>query len=316
LVLRGIDLGQVVDALQAASPLFLALTVVSYGASVWAKAQRWRLLFFPRHTEMPRTRFVSLTLIGAMANIWLFARSGELVRAYLLDEFEDIGKALALGTIVVERSLESVLLLASLVLLAFLTRLPSWLQMTSIALAMAMAGFLLLLVVAAQYPKRLIGWGERLTIRFPWLSRWRLSERATAAAGSLALFRHREVCLRLLGWSTLAWLVAALTNQFSLWTVDIAVPWYAPLFLQVVFYVGAVIPASPGRLGVFHYIAVRSLALFDVTSHRALSFAIVLHLVAYVLVGIAGAICLWRESYALQRCRERGAQPMIAEGKE
>ena len=61
------------------------------------------------------------------------------------------------------------------------------------------------------------------------------------------------------------------------------------------------LPASPGRLGVFHYLAVQSLAIFGVDREMSLAFAIVLHFIAYVLMGLAGALCLWRENLELQR---------------
>ncbi len=307
LVARGVAWGEVLQTLARTSPAYLGLAILSYAASVWAKAERWRLLFYPNHRQMRLGKLASIYLIGGMANVWLLARSGELARAYLVGRIERTNAAGALGTLVLERAFESLVLLVTLGLLALFMPLPGWLQTSSILLSALLAALLVLLIFAARQRERTIAWGDGLARRVPRLERWRLSERLLAVARGLEGLGRPEVNARLLGWSVLAWAISALTNQFSLWAVGIHLPWHAAFFLLVVFSIGAVVPASPGRLGVFHYLAVQSLALFGVEREPALSLAIVLHLVAYVLPGIAGAICLWRENYALQRAQ--GGEP-------
>ena len=63
---------------------------------------------------------------------------------------------------------------------------------------------------------------------------------------------------------------------------------------------GGAVPSAPGRLGVYHYVAVQALAVFGVAQIPALSFAILLHLLVYVLMGACGAFCLWRESLSVE----------------
>lgn len=300
LVFRGARLDAVWHELRGASPFFVGLALLSYALSVWAKAQRWRLLFYPHHRRLRLSKLVSLTLIGGMANIWLFARTGELAKAYLIGEIEGADKALALGTLVVEKSLESVMLLASLAVLTLFVNLPPWLQTSSIVLSILMAALLVVLWAAARWPTRIIQWGQAVVARFPILSRWRVAERIIAAAESLRMFREPRIALRLLAWSVLAWGISIGTNALCLQAVGIRQPWYVPVLLMVVFYVGAALPSSPGRLGVFHYLAVETLAIFAVARTPALSFAIIVHFIAYILMGMIGAVCLWRENYGLQ----------------
>lgn len=307
LVVRGVAWGEVARTLARTSPLHVALAILSYAASVWAKAERWRLLFYPRHRQMRLGKLASIYLIGSMANVWLLSHAGELARAYLVGRIERTNTAGALGTLVLERAFESVVLLASLGLLGLFMPLPGWLQTSSLLLSGLLAVVLAALLLAAYQRERTIAWGEALARRAPWLNRWRISERLIAVSRGLEGLGRLDVDAGLLGWSLLAWVIAALTNLFALRAVGIHLPWYAPLFLLVVFSIGAVVPASPGRLGVFHYLTVQSLAFFGVAREPALGFAIVLHLVVYALPGLAGAICLWRENYALQRAQ--GGEP-------
>jgi uncharacterized protein (TIRG00374 family) len=179
--------------------------------------------------------------------------------------------------------------------------LPTWLKASSIALSAILVGFLLLLLLAARQRERLIAWGEGLIRRVPSAERWNLAQRLVDAGNSLRGLAHPSVVAGMIAWSALVWGISTLTNFFCLQAMGIETPWYASLFLMIVFYVGASLPASPGRLGVFHYLAVEALAVLGVARAPALGFAILLHLIAYVLMGIAGALCLWRENALLQR---------------
>lgn len=311
LVARGIRPEDLAQALAETSPGYVALAVLSYALSIWSKAQRWRLLFYPRHRRIRLKKLASVILIGQMANVWLLARSGDLARAYLIGRIEGVNKAGALGTIVLEKSLESLMLLLSLGLLALLMPLPNWLKTSSVLLSGAFVALLFVLMLAAHQRERIITWGERWVPRFPVLRKLDLSRRLITAGESLELLRRMEINLQLVAWSAFVWIVSVWTNQLALQAVGIAVAWYVPLFLLVVFYVGSSLPASPGRFGIFHYLAVLSLGLFAVERDRALSFAIVLHTIAYVLMGAVGALCLWRENLALQSVE----QPAPAEEK-
>lgn len=304
LVLRGVQWPEIVQAMRQASLLLVVAALLSYALSMWGKARRWRLLFYPQQGQMRVGKLLSVLLIGQMANVWLLARSGELARAYLIGRIEHTSKAGALGTVVVEKALESSMILLSLALLAPFMPLPGWLQTSGILLSVALVGLLLILLLAANQRERIIAWVRQMVGRVPYLDRWRLSERLFEVGRGLEGLGNVQVVIKLLGWSLAIWIISALTNYFCLIAVGIRTAWYVPLFLLVVFYIGATIPASPGRLGVFHYIAVQALALFSVDKSPALGFAIVLHLIAYVLMGLAGAICLWRENYLLQQRAE------------
>jgi hypothetical protein len=83
---------------------------------------------------------------------------------------------------------------------------------------------------------------------------------------------------------------------FSALGLTVDRPWVAAAFLIVVLYLGAVVPSSPGRVGLFHYLAVISLALFGVAKAPALSYGIVLHIVVYGPTAVLGAYYIWRGS--------------------
>ena len=114
LLLVSVDRGEVVDAIADANPWwFLAATPV-YVLAIWVRAMRWRLILRP-HLALKRTDAASLVVIGNAANNVLPARTGELVRALLVQRSYGGSGATALGSIVVERALDGLVLAAFLI---------------------------------------------------------------------------------------------------------------------------------------------------------------------------------------------------------
>lgn len=65
------------------------------------------------------------------------------------------------------------------------------------------------------------------------------------------------------------------------------------------------VPSSPGYVGVYDYIVVQSLALFDVGREAALSYAVVLHLFGFVPVSLLGLWFAAKDSVSVVQWMER-----------
>jgi len=138
----------VAETLSKADCFFVVLALDSFVLTNCAKARRWRLLFYPRHSRLSGRRCVSVLFVGQLVNNLLLARSGEVVRAYLIGR-SGISRVFALATIVVEKALDSVMLLVLIALLSLFTPMYSWLQRSSLIVS----GFLVSLLrrVAASH---------------------------------------------------------------------------------------------------------------------------------------------------------------------
>src|SRR5579859_7048187 len=104
------NLGSAVESIQHANYWFLLPALAAYFAGVWLRAVRWRVLLKPVKSIEVSTLF-PVVVIGYMANDVLPARLGEVVRAYVLGEQEDIPKTTTLATIVVERLFDGIAML-------------------------------------------------------------------------------------------------------------------------------------------------------------------------------------------------------------
>ncbi len=302
LALESVDPAGLIAALTSTDPLLLCLALLTFGATVVAKALRWRLLFYPRHGTQSKGTLLSALLMGQMVNFLLPARLGELVRAYVVGERGGQRKLLALGTIVVEKVLDGLMLCLLLACLCLVLPVPHWLRLAGAASALALAVLLLAVLLLTGQRGRLLGAMGRVDQAVPVLGRLGLSRRTAALADGLSSLQSRQVNLRLLVWTVGIWLLAGVTNCLVLLALDIEVPLLlGALVVLVVVHLGMVVPSSPARIGVFHYLCLLSLALLGVDASLGLAYGFVLHSVVVLPVIFVGLFCLWRENLSVYR---------------
>jgi uncharacterized membrane protein YbhN (UPF0104 family) len=73
---------------------------------------------------------------------------------------------------------------------------------------------------------------------------------------------------------------AAATNYLVLRSFSLPVPAITALVLLVVLQIGTAVVSVPGNIGVFHYLTVATLAVWDVPQPTAVAVAVVLHIVS------------------------------------
>jgi uncharacterized membrane protein YbhN (UPF0104 family) len=105
------------------------------------------------------------------------------------------------------------------------------------------------------------------------------------------------------------WATIALSYYLALRSFGIQVPLLATLLLLIVLQVGARVPALPSSLGVFHYLVVLTLSPFLVDKDLAVSYALVLHAMIFLIPSLLGVFCLWRAHWGLGRLWNLEAVP-------
>ena len=137
LAFQAIPLADVGVALRSTNTALVALGLFSVLLTNGAKTERWRLLFHPRHRNLRwRSCFVAI-MVGQMLNILVPWRVGELARAYMIGETEGESKAYALGTIVIEKLVDVVMLGLVSSVLVWLLVLPDWFRGPSVLVMLA-----------------------------------------------------------------------------------------------------------------------------------------------------------------------------------
>jgi hypothetical protein len=73
-----------------------------------------------------------------------------------------------------------------------------------------------------------------------------------------------------------------LTNLLLFKAFHLQLSFWAAIFLLLAVQVGNIPPSAPGKIGIFEYAVILALAVFDVPKSQALSFGILLHVVAFL----------------------------------
>ncbi len=295
------DFGVVGTALRDANYLYVIPALGVYFFGVWLRAARWHYLLRPLR-PVPASRLFPVVVIGYMANDVLPARLGELVRAYVLGEREDVSKTATLATIAVERTFDGVAMLifvggvvalAGVALDAAVLRI---FQVAVVVFAVALVGFF---AVASSRERalRLIGLALRV-----------LPERARTPAGSLA----ERFLAGLSVMQSPALLGATLALSLGAWLAEATMYWLiglgfgftlgpaAYLLTTAVANLAGMVPSSPGYVGTFDLAAQASLGLFGLAASRAFGYVIVLHLALWAPVTLLGFVYLWRYGFSLR----------------
>ena len=112
LAARGVDFRTLLHDLSRANlPLLVVLSVPIYLLTLWVRALRWRHLT-NAVCATSRGALFRATAVGALANNVFPLRIGEVVRAYYLARETSGGTAALFGTVVLERGIDGVAVVA------------------------------------------------------------------------------------------------------------------------------------------------------------------------------------------------------------
>ena len=292
-----VDWGDVWASLLRARVTFIALALSLNLASVGLRAVRWRLLLRRRCGSRWR-RLAAGLLVGQAVNVMVPARLGDVARATLVCPKD---AAFGLGTIVVEGFVDLLLVAALVLFLFWQVAVPASWQRAGQGLlgTTGIAVVAMVLLVSAR------SWVAKLLEKAR--ARWRhpLVRRVLTATeellNSLSIVQ-RPGQMAWVALSSLAvWACYASVNYTLFRAVAVDVPAVAAVFVLVVLQLGVAVPSSPGRIGVFHYLCMQVLILFDAVEAKAATYAVLLHLIAVVLPMVLGAILASRFGLTLGR---------------
>jgi len=276
------------------------------------RAVRWRTLFGVAPRPSPGQAFHILS-IGYLASAVLPLRLGDPVRAWLADALTPAHAAEALAAVMSERVLD---------LLTIMTLLAVWLPVPMAALLDRQLGhgvwsdagdlrWLTLVGVGAAYASALAFASASDIVGTRFGGGWLPTQAARFAAGFSALGRPLTAASAI-GSSVAIWLLGAgaywlVMRAFALdLGFDVAV-----LALGAVA-VMAIVPSSPGYVGVFHYgVQLALVASSDVPAAVALSYALVLHGLTIGVILALGAFSLTVTGLSLRQLARRASEVVL-----
>jgi glycosyltransferase 2 family protein len=280
--------------------------VVTYVIRAW----RWQYLLHPIGPTRFRTAFRT-TVIGFAALGVLPARAGDVLRPYLLARQEGLTVSATFATIVMERVLDLIAVLALLALyvwgIADPTALPPAL-LRGIEVSSGLAGLVAIVLMAlmwilATHPERIGGMVFAAARVLPHAMADRLANLARTFSRGFAVAREPRALAAAVAWSFPLWLAIAAEAWLVTIAFDIAMPFSGTFLLQALLVIGVAVP-TPGAVGSYHEAyRIGVTTFFGAPEDTAVAAAIVTHAISYFPVVVTGIVFMAQDGLSFGRIK-------------
>jgi glycosyltransferase 2 family protein len=293
IAVRGVDLGRTADVLRSASPGWIALMLGFSVLDISLRGARWQRLIAPIKRIAYR-RMLGYMFVGYLANNVLPARLGELVRSHYLGDREGISRTTALGTVVVERVIDTtavVLIAAAAVLLLHVKGVLASYVLVGLAVSALLVAGLGVGIVAHRLP-----YADRVVER---IERWpTIMSLGSRLRGGLAVAADPRTVAFAIAFTLLAWSMSVLAFAAAGQAIGVQLSIGEAAFLSAGVALATAIPSAPGYLGTFEFAAVGVAQTFGVAAGPAFALALLAHAGILLVTSAGGAIAVLRLGWA------------------
>jgi uncharacterized protein (TIRG00374 family) len=292
LSLRGIDWKRVWQLIRGASPSVLGIVLTLMSVAMFLRAMRWRVLLSAGGKVRVPLAFRA-TAAGYLGNNLLPARAGELVRTLMVSRQAGLSTAFVLTTALSERVADAIALIAigATVLLAYPAP-PEWFGgavkvvagaalcgAAAIALVPVFEKFYLAVLARVPLPHRLQA---------------RLRQVLVQVIAGMRSFHERRRFFRFLGLTAVIWCMDALGAVLCAASVGLPLSFPVAFLLLAGMGLGSALPATPGYVGIYQFVAATVLIPFGTARSDAIAFSLVLQASGVLVILFWGLTALSR----------------------
>ena len=298
-IMDGIGLVAIAEVFSTSKIGFILLGLLSVLTMNIFKAWRWKILFATESEPPPFPSLFWAIMLGQYVNLVVpFLRLGEVARIYVLRKQSRTPGALTLGTLVVEKVLEMVVLALTLLVILPFIALPEYINHPGIQLGIV-AGILILgLYVVAYQTNFILRICEFFIRRLPMHWAQRLMNYIVQGLESVAALRDNRTMFALLATSILGGVTAVFTPYILLLAFDLPLGLARAALIHIVVMIALTPPNTPGKIGVFDGAAAFTLVWFGIKSEAVIaSFTITYHLATVLPPVILGMIAASRTNW-------------------
>jgi glycosyltransferase 2 family protein len=312
LAVRGISWRDMASSLMQVSIGFLFLALACVVANNLLKIIRWKVLMGEFGQEVGIILITRAFIVGQLLNLFYPFRVGDLNRPFLVAGTAQ-KRAFVFGTIALEKLIDLECYAFLLLLLMLLFPLPVWINHSIFGLISLAVIIVVFLILAGSQSFGLSGILNWILKKKPgWITErvWQhWGSWFQSGLDSLEVLKDQKGMFKVALCSVLIWGVGALTNYFILLSLRIKVSSLfdasvISLLVLIGLIAGISIPSIPGKIGVFEYVCILCLGLFDIPQPAALTYGILLHGVVYIPIIVAGLFSMislgFRHNFSLK----------------
>jgi hypothetical protein len=288
--LRGIQFREIWETLRNTNPALAAMPLVFIATAISLSSYRWSRI------SGPSVRFkqtFAAMLIGMFVNNVLPARLGEVARGYVLSHKNNFSFTYSFSTVLLDRFFD----LTGLLILTFIffpsASLPP-LVSRGIYVIMGVLAFCILMIILLSRKS----FADRLSDRFTSFEKSFLSKfakRVIEIQENLKRIGSPLTILFFVVISVCTWFSMSVALYFVILMLGISVPFIYIPFVCALLNIGITVPSSPGYVGVYQFLLVYLLSIFDVPRYQGFTISIIYHASWYIPYTIVGFLFLLRE---------------------
>ncbi len=308
LAFKDVDLGLLIEEMKKTNYLWLIIGsfLGVYIGGIF-RALRWRYFLNPIKKDIPFNNLFSTMMIGYMMNS-IVPKSGEISRPVILAKMEDISRASTFGTIIVERVLDMLTLVASFGFCLFFfqeqisTAFPEYnLEKYAVILSIIILIFLIIAVILIFKLEWFENFINRLTSKIlPAKIKDKVDKIIVSLINGFLFIKNPAGLVMIFILTLLLWMSYVFSTYISFWAFGIDLTLLDANLLLTIITFTLVLPLPGNSAGAFHFFCATVLiGIFLINNETALSYATLTHLINFILLVSTGFYYSFKENIKL-----------------
>jgi len=295
LALRGVDLAKLPALISLVRLDFVAILYLSLTVEILTRGWRWKLILGKEHASF--YYFVAGWVIGALFNNLFPARAGEFVRSFYLGRRNVVPTAEAFGSVVLERFLDGIVILFLIGTAFSFYAVNSNLKRAGYLAAAFYFGVFLAIVLLLFKQTWFEAILDMLLKPLPenWKNRVKAAQKSFVQGFSL--IGKPWAFFRVLAVSFFTWGFSVLSYYLVLQSFSLSMGLKEAVLLISVLSIGAMVPSSPGMIGVFEFCCVVALTeIIGLQRETSVAVGLFIHSLSYLNILLIGVGIMFYEN--------------------
>ena len=299
LSLRDIKFHEIIETLKKADFRFVFIPTVCIFISAFLSALKWSKIS-GNNIKVGQT-FVAL-IIGLFVNNVMPARIGEIVKAYVLSKKTGVSFTYGISTVLVDRFFDLIgLLMLTFIFFPKHSLPPQVSQGIYILVTLLIVCMAAMIIMSRERFIKIIA-GNLNKIKKPLFLK--LARRITEVQENLKRINSPLNIFYYISIAFVQWLFMSASLFCVMLTLGVSInPVYIP-FVCALLNMGLTIPSSPGYVGVYQFLLVYLLSIFNIPKYEGFTVSILFHASWYIPYNILGFIFLMKEHLKIKELKK------------
>lgn len=281
----------------------IAAVVALNPLTIWLRSLRWKVMLPDIRQQNSKSGLFSITMIGFMINNIFPARIGEAARAVLLWKRNGFTVMESAGSLLVERTLDTLLYSAFFFIPVFGNSSLASLQPYAAMMMAVFALSVLFLVIYSRFKAGAIKIASKMLILVPDRLKKPVEKLSKELISNLEWTFSWHRAMRVLLYSVLMMSCYVVMMCFLAWGLN-TFNILDSMFGVSMAAIGAAIPLSPGYIGTLHSSLLQGLGMVGVVGNKAGAMAVLYHGIGYITITALGLMFLMSMKVSFKEIRK------------